>query len=660
MFGSLLIANRGEIARRVNRTAKRMGLRTIAVMTEADRSWPHWREADRAVLIGEGPAGDSYLSIERMIDAARRCGAEAVHPGYGFLSENADFAEACAAAGLIFVGPPPEAIRAMGSKAQAKSVMARAGVPVVPGYSGERQDPEFLKQKAYEIGYPVLIKAVFGGGGRGMRRVDRALDFEAALAGAKREALAGFGDDRVLIERYVETPRHIEVQVFADAHGNALHLFERDCSVQRRHQKVVEEAPAPGLPDETRGAMGEAALRAAAAVGYRGAGTVEFIAEGGRGLRPDGFFFMEMNTRLQVEHPVTEAVTGIDLVEWQLRVAAGEPLPIRQDAVRLDGHAIEVRVYAEEPAAGFRPSTGRIRAARFPAGQGIRVDAGVEQGSVVSPFYDSMLGKVIASGANRDEALQRLAAALTATRIAGPKHNVAFLAAVINHPEFRAGGVDTGFLDREMALLTEARADPGQAAPAVSEWLRREAERLAAMRPGPWARTDGLELGGLTRTTTTPVLVEGEPTTAEIAWSATGPQVASVGARQAVGADDAEMLWDGRDVFVMRGGEQLRVAFPDPLARGAERTEGNGEVRAPMHGRVAMVAVAEGDAVAKGDLLFTLEAMKMEHAVLAPLAGTVQAVRIAAGGQIEQGAAAVTIAAAGQNEAAAEGAAPLP
>jgi 3-methylcrotonyl-CoA carboxylase alpha subunit len=643
MLSSLLIANRGEIARRIIRTARRLGVRTVAVYTDADRSWPHWREADEAVRIGEGPAGESYLSIERIVAAARESGAEAVHPGYGFLSENAAFAEACAAAGLIFVGPPAAAIRAMGSKAEAKAIMAKAGIPVVPGYGGERQEPDFLKQKAYETGYPVLIKAVAGGGGRGMRRVERALDFEAALAAAKREALGAFGDDRVLVERYVERPRHIEVQVFADAHGNVVHLFERDCSVQRRHQKVIEEAPAPGLLEEVRAAMGEAAVKAAAAVSYRGAGTVEFIADSSRGLRVDGFWFMEMNTRLQVEHPVTEAVTGLDLVEWQLRVAAGEALPLRQDEIALAGHAIEARLYAEDPRHDFRPGTGRIWAASFPAGEGVRVDSGVEQGSVVGPHYDALLAKVIATGSSRDEALERLREALSGTRLAGPTTNLAFLSAIAAHADFAAGGVDTGFVDRVLPQPLGAAPQPSAAAPAIAEWLGREAARLAAGAPGPWARTDAFEVGGLERRSSLPVAIDDETLAAEVVWRKSGPVVTAVGGVEPGEAASGDIVWAGREAYVLTAGGQLRVAFPDPVERELASASAGGEVKAPMHGRVTAVAVTVGDVVEKGALLFSLEAMKMEHAVAAPLAGRVANLSVVPGGQVEQGAPAAVI-----------------
>ncbi|HKH35191.1 MAG TPA: biotin carboxylase N-terminal domain-containing protein [Beijerinckiaceae bacterium] len=410
MLDSVLIANRGEIACRIIRTAKKLGMRTVAVHSEADAKALFVEMADEAYPIGPAPATESYLVIERIIDAAKKSGAACIHPGYGFLSERAEFAEACEANGIVFVGPPASAIRAMGLKDAAKSLVARAGVPVVPGYHGSRQEPEFLRQKAGEIGYPVLIKAVAGGGGKGMRRVEKAAEFDAALESAQREAAGAFGDPRVLVEKYVLSPRHIEIQVFADGHGNVVHLFERDCSLQRRHQKVIEEAPAPGMTHEMRVVMGKAAVEAARAVGYVSAGTIEFIADGREGLRPDRFWFMEMNTRLQVEHPVTEAITGLDLVELQFRVAAGEKLPFRQDDLAIDGHAVEARLYAEDPEKGFLPSTGRLWALGFPEGEGIRIDTGVQQGDAVTPFYDPMIAKVIAHGASRDEALDRLSA----------------------------------------------------------------------------------------------------------------------------------------------------------------------------------------------------------------------------------------------------------
>ena len=452
MLGSVLIANRGEIACRVARTAKRLGLRTIAVYSEADRGALHVRMCDEAHAIGPAPAAESYLVGARVIEVARKAGAECIHPGYGFLSENAEFAEACAAAGVVFVGPPPAAIRAMGLKDRAKALMEKAGVPVVPGYHGERQEPSFLREKAYEIGYPVLIKAVAGGGGKGMRRVDKHAEFEAALESAQREAKASFGDARVLVEKYVGAPRHIEIQVFADGHGNAIHLNERDCSLQRRHQKVIEEAPAPGMAPEVRAAMGEAAVKAAKAVGYVGAGTVEFIADSATGLRPGGYWFMEMNTRLQVEHPVTEAVTGLDLVEWQLRIASGEKLPLSQAQVPLNGHAVEARIYAEDPERGFLPSTGALVALKFP--EGVRVDTGVEQGSAISPYYDPMIAKMIAHAPTREVALDRLAQALGRTVAAGPRTNLGFLADLCRAEPFRKGAFDTGFIDRNLETLT--------------------------------------------------------------------------------------------------------------------------------------------------------------------------------------------------------------
>src|ERR1041385_2671954 len=436
MFASVLIANRGEIAVRVARTAKRLGMRVVAVYSDADAGALHVRVADEAYLIGPPPARESYLVIEKIIEAAMLAHADCIHPGYGFLSENPRFAEACADAGIAFVGPPPSAIRAMGLKDQAKARMEKAGVPVVPGYHGELQDPKFLKEKAYQVGYPVLIKAVAGGGGKGMRRVDKHAEFDAALEGAAREAQSSFGDARVMIEKYVTAPRHIEMQVFADSHGNVIHLNERDCSLQRRHQKVIEEAPAPGMMADVRAAMGRAATEAARAVGYQGAGTVEFIADGARGLRPDGFWFMEMNTRLQVEHPVTEAITGLDLVELQFRVAAGEKLPLAQADVQVNGHAAEARLYAEDPERNFLPSTGTLTVLEFPKGEGLRIDTGVERGSVVSPYYDPMIAKVIAQGPNRREALARLATALGETIVVGPRSNAAFLSRLAGHPEF--------------------------------------------------------------------------------------------------------------------------------------------------------------------------------------------------------------------------------
>ena len=464
MFTKILIANRGEIACRVIKTARRMGIATVAVTSDADARALHVRMADEAVHIGPAAAAESYLVAEKIIAAALATGAEAIHPGYGFLSENPGFVDKVEAAGLIFIGPKSDSIRAMGLKDAAKRLMEKAGVPVVPGYHGDAQELVLLASKASEIGYPVLIKASAGGGGKGMRKVDDPDQFKDALTSARREAKAAFGDDRVLVEKYIEKPRHIEVQVFGDAHGNVVHLYERDCSLQRRHQKVIEEAPAPGMTAEMRAAMTGAAVKAAEAISYRGAGTIEFIVDGSNGLRPDGFWFMEMNTRLQVEHPVTESVTGVDLVEWQLRVAAGEPLPLTQDEITLSGHAFEARLYAEDPAKGFLPAIGTLHHLSFPetAGNGalVRVDTGVEQGDAISPFYDPMIAKLIVKGADRASALKGLATALEATRVAGSTANTGFLAALARHEGFAAGDVDTGLIERNQAALTVAPA-PG-------------------------------------------------------------------------------------------------------------------------------------------------------------------------------------------------------
>ena len=642
MFDSVLIANRGEIAVRIARTARRLGMRVIAVCSESDADAPHVRVADEAVAIGPAPATESYLVIDKIIAAARETGAACIHPGYGFLAENAAFAEACAAVGIVFVGPPASAIRAMGHKDAAKALMEKAGVPVVPGYHGEMQAPEFLKQKAYETGYPVLIKAVAGGGGKGMRRVDKAIDFDDALAGAKREAENAFGDGRVLIEKFVADPRHIEVQVFADSAGNAIHLYERDCSLQRRHQKVMEEAPAPGMTPELRAAMGEAAVTAAKAVGYRGAGTVEFIADGSKGLRPDGFWFMEMNTRLQVEHPVTEAITGTDLVEWQFRVAAGETLPMTQDEVPLSGHAVEVRLYAEDPDNGFLPSSGRLDLLRLPEAEGVRVDSGVDEGGNVSPFYDPMIAKVIAHGENRDAALDRLGEALENSVVAGPKSNLAFLRAVVAHPEVRKGGFDTGFCDREIGNLTggtvgdaaiaravELLIAPAEPAPTASGWV------------DPWDIRDAFQLGGV-REVVQPIVIGGEGAEARLVWDDTGFSV-RLGEAMSREGGAAELVGPGV-AYALEAGRALRVELEDPLSRLAEDSGDAGHIRAPMHGKVIAVFVSAGDEVSRGDRLFAVEAMKMEHVVTAPHDGTVEAVAASAGDQVEEGGEVVTLA----------------
>jgi 3-methylcrotonyl-CoA carboxylase alpha subunit len=648
MFGSVLIANRGEIACRIARTARKLGLRSIAVYSDADAGALHTRLADEAHRLGPAPARESYLAIDKLIAVAERAGAECIHPGYGFLAENAEFAEACAAAGIVFVGPPPAAIRAMGLKSQAKALMQRAGVPVVPGYHGERQQPNFLAQKAAEIGYPVLIKAVAGGGGRGMRRVGRPAEFEHALESAAREARSAFGDDRVLIEKLVASPRHVEIQVFADRQGNAMHLFERDCSLQRRHQKVIEEAPAPGMSEGVRAAMGEAAVEAAKAVGYVGAGTIEFIADGSQGLRPDAFWFMEMNTRLQVEHPVTEAVTGVDLVEWQFRVAAGEKLPALD--VALAGHAVEARVYAEDPERGFLPSTGRIIALELPAHDGIRVDAGVEQGAQVTPFYDPLIAKVIAHAPNRGAALEALASALDRTLVVGPRTNLAFLAALCRARDFREGRFDTEFIDRNLASLGAVAREPDRAAAAAGllQLLDLERRRIAARvrsasheRASPWDVADGFQLCG-TRTVSIPVSINGAPALAAASYDVHGVAVAIDGVPVSP-AGDASTFAAESAVYVLRHGRQTVVRLTDFEAIDVEHLDTGGLVLAPMHGKLLAVLVHPGAAVSKGQRLAVIEAMKMEHALLAPFDGKVAEISATAGDQVAEGAKVMTI-----------------
>ncbi len=635
MFGRLLIANRGEIAVRIMRTARRMGIETVAVYSEADREAMHVRHADKAVLIGPADARRSYLDGDRLVHAARETGAEAIHPGYGFLSENAEFAEKCAAAGLVFVGPPPAAIRAMGSKAQAKSLMERAGVPVVPGYHGEIQEAGFLKRKAYEVGYPVLIKAVAGGGGKGMRRVDKVIDFDEALAAARREAKAAFGDERVLIERFVPNPRHIEIQVFADTHGRTVSLHERDCSVQRRHQKVLEEAPAPGMTRELRAAMGAAAVKAAEAVDYVGAGTVEFIVEGGGALAADRFFFMEMNTRLQVEHPVTEAVTGIDLVEWQLRAAAGEALPQSGEPRQPRGHAVEVRLYAEDPDNGFLPSAGRIEVLRF--ADGVRVDTGVEAGDTVNSHYDPMIAKIIVEGEDRAAAFAKMAAALDGTIAIGPRTNLPFLRALVTHPDIVAGTHDTGFVEKAIAALTGGSVSQAAIAGAAASLIA-GAQEAAAPGPAawrdPWAATDGFRIAG-EAVEEVALEVDGATRAARVVSDAAGTRVSVDGV-----AGDPQAVWivhAGGDAFAVEAGRAARVRVVDQLARALE-PEAGGNPKAPMHGRIVAIYVTPGQRVRPGDRLFSIEAMKMEHTVKATAEGVVDAVNAAAGDQVAEGA----------------------
>ncbi len=650
MFKSVLIANRGEIACRIARTAQRLGLRTIAVYSDADADALHVRLCDEAHAIGPAPAAESYLAIDELITAAQAARADCIHPGYGFLAENADFAQRCHDAGLVFIGPPPQAMRAMGLKDRAKTLMHKAGVPVLPGYHGELQEAKFLQRKAYELGYPVLIKAVAGGGGKGMRRVDKHAEFEAALEACRREAESAFGDARVLIEKYVDHPRHIEMQVFADRHGHVIHLGERDCSLQRRHQKVIEEAPAPGMTAELRAAMGAAATAAAKAVGYEGAGTVEFIADSAGGLKTGGFWFMEMNTRLQVEHPVTEAVTGLDLVEWQFRVAAGEPLPLTQDQVPLAGHAVEARLYAEDPERGFLPSTGRLIALQFPADENLRIDAGVEAGSEVTPFYDPLIAKLIAHGATRAEALDRLADALDKTIVVGPRNNLGFLAALAHAPAFRSGDFDTGFIDDHLAELgIDARQPLDRAAVALAarQLLDREQARIGASvergpdQPGsPWEAADGFQLAG-TRKLSLPLVADGESVMAEIAYGARGPLVTVGGAEAAA---DAFALTTADAVYVLRHGRQTKVSLRDlTLDEAADQGQG-GLVRAPMHGKVLSLLVQQGAPVKRGQRLAIIEAMKMEHTLVAPIDGVVAEIAVAENVQVAEGAKVVVIA----------------
>ena len=643
MFASVLIANRGEIACRIARTAARLGMRTIAVYSRADAAALHVRQCDEAHLIGPASAAESYLVIDRIIEVARKSGAQCIHPGYGFLSENAEFAEACAKVGIVFVGPPPSAIRAMGLKDRAKALMQKAGVPVVPGYHGETQEPTLLRQKALEIGYPVLIKAVAGGGGKGMRRVETQAEFDLALEAAQREAKSSFGDGRVLIEKYVSAPRHIELQVFADAHGRAIHLNERDCSLQRRHQKVMEEAPAPGMSTELRAAMGEAAVKAALAVGYVGAGTVEFIVDGSNGLRPDRYWFMEMNTRLQVEHPVTEAITGLDLVDGQFRVAAGESLPLRQDEVPLQGHAVEARVYAEDPARGFLPSTGTLLALQFPGG--VRVDTGVAQGNAITPYYDPMVAKIIAHAPTREAALDKLASALEGTIAAGPYTNLAMLAALCRAAEFRAGNFDTGFIERHMAALLGG-GEAAAAAFGVAEMLDsdiarigRSLERAPDAPASPWDATDGFQLSGA-RAIRLPIQVDGGPAEAHVKYAATGPVVAVDGVPATL---DATAIEAADAIYVLRGGRQTVVRRADLGAGDLDHADGDGEIKAPMHGKVLALLVGNGQQVEKGQRLAIIEAMKMEHTLTAPRTGRVAGVAVSAGSQVAEGARLMTI-----------------
>ncbi|WPP44199.1 acetyl/propionyl/methylcrotonyl-CoA carboxylase subunit alpha [Pseudomonas sp. AN-1] len=641
---TLLVANRGEIACRVMRTAKALGLTTVAVHSAIDADARHAREADIRVDLGGAKPADSYLLVDKLIAAAKASGAQAIHPGYGFLSENAGFARAIEAAGLIFLGPPASAIDAMGSKSAAKALMETAGVPLVPGYHGEAQDYETFRTAAEVIGYPVLLKAAAGGGGKGMKVVERESELAEALASAQREAQAAFGDSRMLVEKYVLKPRHVEIQVFADQHGNCLYLNERDCSIQRRHQKVVEEAPAPGLSPALRRAMGEAAVKAAQAIGYVGAGTVEFLLDA-RGE----FFFMEMNTRLQVEHPVTEAITGLDLVAWQIRVARGEPLPISQEQVPLIGHAIEVRLYAEDPDHDFLPATGTLELYREPsAGPGRRVDSGVAEGDTVSPFYDPMLGKLIAWGENREEARQRLLAMLAETAVGGVRTNLAFLRRVLAHPAFANAELDTGFIPRHQAQLLPP---PGELPEsfwqlAASAFVQGEAERVRGDDPhSPWQGNCGWRAGLPAETDL--ALSCGDTQRVVRLRAGSAPQARLVGEHLLVEQDGLRRqhlaIRRGDSLYLQWGSELRGVQRVDPIAEAEASHAHHGGLTAPMNGSIVRVLVEAGQHVEAGTALVVLEAMKMEHSIRAPQAGVVKGLYCSEGELVSEGAALVEL-----------------
>jgi 3-methylcrotonyl-CoA carboxylase alpha subunit len=669
MFNKILIANRGEIACRVAATCKRLGIASVAVYSDADADAKHVSACDEAVHIGGATAAESYLRVARIIEAARATGAQAVHPGYGFLSENEDFAHACEAAGIVFIGPPVEAIAAMGSKAAAKALMHAAAVPLVPGYHGDDQNPELLHREADAIGYPVLLKASAGGGGKGMRVVERSEDFVAALASCKREAASSFGNDRVLIEKYLTRPRHVEVQVFADRHGGAVYLFDRDCSVQRRHQKVLEEAPAPGLSAQIKREMGEAAVAAARAVNYVGAGTVEFIM-----TATGDFYFMEMNTRLQVEHPVTEMITGQDLVEWQLRVAAGQPLPLTQDQLKIDGHAIEARVYAEHPARGFLPSTGTLKHLRMPegvefaihAGAGesrkapVRIDSGVREGDTITPFYDPMIAKLIVHGATREDALARMSRALHACEVVGPHTNVEFLQRIVESEPFATGDLDTGLIERHHEALFAPVKKPFKEALALACAALLTREGGTAHGASPWDALSHWRLNsGFTQTLgwlaiensgetgsqfTVAFARDGATQTLEhdgvreaFSWSSGAglhEYRATIGDARATG----RVFIDGDTFHVFCLGHALAFEWQNLLAHAADAEHGEGRLTAPMPGKVIAVLVEPGAVVEKGTPLIVMEAMKMEHTIGAPAAGTVSEVLYAVGDQVADGA----------------------
>jgi propionyl-CoA carboxylase alpha chain/3-methylcrotonyl-CoA carboxylase alpha subunit len=648
MLKSLLIANRGEIACRVIRTARRLGIRTVAVYSDADAKALVVRLAVEAVHIGPSPARESYLCGDKIIAAAKETGAEAIHPGYGFLSENADFAQAVIDAGFIWVGPKPDSIRAMGLKDAAKTLMAAAGVPVTPGYLGADQSPARLKAEADAIGYPVLIKAVAGGGGKGMRKVDRAADFDDALDSCKREAASSFGNDHVLLEKWIESPRHIEVQVFGDAHGNVVHLFERDCSLQRRHQKVIEEAPAPGMDEETRAAVCGAAVRAAQAVNYEGAGTIEFIADASEGLRADRIWFMEMNTRLQVEHPVTEMVTGQDLVEWQLLVASGEPLPLEQDEITLDGWAMEARLYAENPATGFLPSTGPLTHFRLPEGD-VRVDSAVEEGGEVTPFYDPMIAKLIAHGADREDAAARLAEACRLVEVYPVKTNAAFLAKCASHPDFIDGAIDTGFIEARIEELTARAFSDAPTLAAIGQrleaFMEADTPKADVWNGGPSGLL-GFRMNAPRAAMNLPMSIDGKIVPLRVALVG-GAASGSLGddwswditVEDGRPLDDVDVLpsvFGGDPLYVFEGGDVREFDFT-PKVGAAHVAASDGAILSPMPGKIVSVAVEAGQAVVKGQTLLTLEAMKMEHALAAPFDGVVAELSATAGDQVSEG-----------------------
>jgi 3-methylcrotonyl-CoA carboxylase alpha subunit len=663
VFTKILIANRGEIACRVAATAHRLGVKTVAVYSEADANAKHVAVCDESVLIGPAPAKESYLCADKIIEVALATGAQAIHPGYGFLSENQEFAEACAKAGLVFIGPPASAIRAMGSKSAAKSLMEKAKVPLVPGYHGDTQDADFLREQADKIGYPVLLKASAGGGGKGMRIVEKSADFKAALESCKREAINSFGDDKVLVEKYLTRPRHIEIQVFADTKGDCVYLFERDCSVQRRHQKVLEEAPAPGMTAERRKAMGEAAVAAAKAVGYVGAGTVEFIAN-----QDGSFYFMEMNTRLQVEHPVTEMITGLDLVEWQLRVAFGEALPKKQSELAIHGHALEARIYAENPEKGFLPSIGTLRhmhaphAVFFELGNGtvpgtpaaIRIDSGVREGDAISPFYDPMIAKVIVWGSDRDEALAHMTQALSEYQIVGLSTNVAFLKRLVESQPFSQADLDTGLIERHHAALFP----PAQPAPlpvlalAAASLLTSEQSAGAAAND-PWANASGWRMNSTLlrqldfadEAHAYPFIVAYHETGWSIQQGAAASGMTLVersGQHLVIKLDGAAVrgtvVRNGDMFHVFTGGAHYPLNYNDPLAHAGEAEAEGGRLTAPMPGKIVAVLVEKGKTVEKGAPLLIMEAMKMEHTIAAPANGTVEDLLYAVGDQVTEGA----------------------